>query len=136
VQVRHAAHVRHAAGYTTQALNPREIGPEVRRRLESIAREWRGSAPSRGFVMALDALFRLEDEDALFVIGLGPGNEPEGFLHFAVSRPGSVLSLSSMPRLRTTPNGFNEWLVCGTVDWAREDGFARIALHFAPFAGR
>jgi lysyl-tRNA synthetase, class II len=123
-----------AAGYSSEALHPREIPADLRRQLESIAREWRGSAPERGFVMALDALFRLEDEDALFVIGRGPSGEPEGFLHFAVSKTGSALSLSSMPRLRTTPNGFNEWLVCETVEWAREQGFERISLNFAPFA--
>ena len=39
-----------------------------------------------------------------------------------------------MPRLRTTPNGFNEWLVCETVEWARPRGFTRISLNFAPFA--
>jgi lysyl-tRNA synthetase class 2 len=39
-----------------------------------------------------------------------------------------------MPRLRATPNGFNEWLVCQTVDWARNEGFRRISLNFAPFA--
>src|SRR5438445_3819153 len=84
--------------------------------------------------MALDALFRLEDEDAVFVVGRDPDGAAMGFLHFAVVRPGAALSLSSMPRLRTTPNGFNEWLVCETVDWARLYGFARISLNFAPFA--
>jgi lysyl-tRNA synthetase class 2 len=57
-----------------------------------------------------------------------------GFLHFAVVRPCSALSLSSMPRLRVTPNGFNEWLICETVVSAREHGFARLSLNFAPFA--
>jgi lysyl-tRNA synthetase class 2 len=133
-KVRQSVHRLAAAGYTAEALHPREIGPELRSRLESIARQWRGSAPSRGFAMALDALFRLEDEDALFVIGRGPGGEPEGFLHFALSRAGSALSLSSMPRLRTTPNGFNEWLVVETVDWACAHGYRRVSLNFAPFA--
>jgi lysyl-tRNA synthetase, class II len=133
-KVRQSVHRLAAAGYTSEALHPREIGPELRGCLESIARAWRGAAPSRGFVMACDALFRLEGEDALFVIGRGPTGEPEGFLHFAVSRPGSALSLSSMPRLRTTPNGFNEWLVCDTIEWARTNGFDRISLNFAPFA--
>jgi lysyl-tRNA synthetase, class II len=133
-KVRQSVHRLNAAGYTAEALHPRELGPELRGKLEAIAREWRGSAPSRGFVMAIDALFRLEDEDALFVIGRGPDGAPEGFLHFAVSVPGSALSLSSMPRLRTTPNGFNEWLVCETVEWARARGIARISLNFAPFA--
>jgi lysyl-tRNA synthetase, class II len=84
--------------------------------------------------MALDALFRLGDEDALFVVGRQPDGAPAGFLHFAVCRAGSALSLSSMPRRRSTPNGFNEWLICQTVEWARENGFARISLNFAPFA--
>jgi lysyl-tRNA synthetase class 2 len=39
-----------------------------------------------------------------------------------------------MPRLRTTPNGFNEWLVCTAIEWARSEGFARVSLNFAPFA--
>src|SRR5207237_309537 len=49
-------------------------------------------------------------------------------------RQGSALSLSSMPRLATTPNGFNEWLVCEAVEWARREGFTRVSLNFAPFA--
>src|SRR5207244_7925467 len=64
----------------------------------------------------------------------GADGRAAGFLHFAVCSPGAALSLSSMPRLRTTPNGFNEWLVCETVAWAREAGFARVSLNFAPFA--
>src|SRR5207253_2819509 len=95
---------------------------------------WRGREPERGFVMTLDALFRLGDEDAVFVVGRGPSGAPAGFLHFAVCRAGAALSLSSMPRLRSTPNGFNEWLICEAVTWARESGFARISLNFAPFA--
>jgi lysyl-tRNA synthetase class 2 len=84
--------------------------------------------------MALDALFRLGDEEALFVVGRAPGGEPTGFLHFALCPAAQALSLSSMPRLRSTPNGFNEWLICEAVAWARENGFARISLNFAPFA--
>ncbi len=133
-KVRQSVNRLRAAGYSAAALHPREIDPDLRRKLERIAREWRGSAPSRGFAMALDALFRLEDDAALFVVGLDADDEPQGFIHFALSRPGSALSLSSMPRRRATPNGFNEWLVCETVGWAREHGFARISLNFAPFA--
>jgi lysyl-tRNA synthetase, class II len=133
-KVRQSVHRLQGAGFAAEALHPRAIEPDLRRWLESIAREWRGATPSRGFAMALDALFRLEDQDALFVIGRGPAGDPEGFLHFAVSQPGSALSLSSMPRLRTTPNGFNEWLVVETVGWARAHGYSRISLNFAPFA--
>jgi lysyl-tRNA synthetase class 2 len=79
-------------------------------------------------------LFRLDGDDAVFVIGRGPDGTPTGFLHFAVCRPSSALSLSSMPRRRDTPNGYNEWLICEAISWAREHGFARISLNFAPFA--
>ena len=70
--------------------------------------------------MALDRLFRLGDRDALFVVGFDPAGSVAGFLHFALSPAGRALSLSSMPRLRDSPNGFNEWLICETIAWARD----------------
>jgi lysyl-tRNA synthetase, class II len=82
----------------------------------------------------MDNLFTLGDEQAVFVVGFGPDGSAGGFLHFAASRAGSALSLSSMPRVRTTPNGFNEWLICNAIAWARETGYSRVSLNFAPFA--
>jgi len=76
-------------------------------------------------VMALDALFALGDEDALFIVGFDPAGEATGFLHYAISSAGSALSLSTMPRVRTVPNGFSEWLICESIAWAREHGVAR-----------
>jgi lysyl-tRNA synthetase class 2 len=121
-------------GYRAEVRTPDEVDGALRRELEEVARAWRGTQPERGFVMALDALFRQGPDEAVFVIGCGPGGDVQGFLHFAVCRAGAALSLSSMPRLRTTPNGFNEWLVCETAAWAREHGFERVSLNFAPFA--
>ena len=132
-KVRQSGHRLVEAGYGTRVLRPSEIDHRLRSELEAVARDWRGDAPERGFVMALDALFGLGDEDALFVIGFGPDGRTAGFLHFAISR-GPALSLSSMPRLRTTPNGFNEWLICEAIGWARDHGFERVSLNFAPFA--
>jgi lysyl-tRNA synthetase, class II len=133
-KVRQSVHRLERGGYTAAAVHPSEIGAPLRRELEALAREWRGAQPERGFVMALDTLFRLDDEQALFVIGRAPDGSVAGFLHFAVCRRGSALSLSSMPRLRTTPNGFNEWLVCVAIAWARGEGIERVSLNFAPFA--
>jgi lysyl-tRNA synthetase class 2 len=39
-----------------------------------------------------------------------------------------------MPRLRSTPNGFNEWLICEAIASAKADGYARVSLNFSPFA--
>jgi lysyl-tRNA synthetase class 2 len=121
------------AGYRAHVLRPSALDADLQNELQAVANDWRGEAPERGFVMALDALFALGDEDALFVIGFAPDGRASGFLHFAVSC-GAALSLSSMPRLRTTPNGFNEWLICAAIDWAHANDFERVSLNFAPFA--
>ncbi len=121
-------------GYSSLILRPSEIPAELRNELEAVAAEWRDGEPQKGFVMALDSLFGREGDHDLFVIGLGPDGEAKGFIHYATCPAGGALSLSSMPRLRSTPNGFNEWLVCETVGWAREHDFDRISLNFAPFA--
>jgi lysyl-tRNA synthetase, class II len=133
-KVRQSTHRLAAAGYTARVLRPSELDEELRRELEAVATEWRGRQPERGFVMALDALFALGDEDSLFVVGFDADERPAGFLHFAVSRPGSALSLSSMPRRRDVPNGFTEWLIVDAVQWAKENDFDRVSLNFAPFA--
>ena len=133
-KVRQSVHRLRRAGYKAVALHPRELGPELRAELEEVAKTWRGDEPERGFVMALDALFRLEDEDAVFVVGFGPDGSAHGFLHFAICPAAGALSLSSMPRLRETPNGFNEWLVCEAVEWARANGIPHVSLNFSPFA--
>ena len=133
-KVRQSVHRLQREGYTVRFATSAEVPSPLRGELEQIAVDWRAGEPQRGFVMALDTLFGARDDDSLFAIGLGPDGRPEGFIHFAASPAGAALSLSSMPRLRTTPNGFNEWLICETVAWARERGYRRISLNFAPFA--
>jgi lysyl-tRNA synthetase class 2 len=133
-KVRQSVHRLSRAGYAAAALRPSEIGADLRDELEAIAREWRGAAPERGFVMALDALFGAADDDTVFVVGRDENGVPVGLLHFCISRAGSALSLSTMPRRRDVPNGFNEWLICEAIAWARGAGFARVSLNFSPFA--
>jgi lysyl-tRNA synthetase class 2 len=133
-KVRQSVHRLERTGYAARVLRPSEIDAHLRDELESVARAWRGAQPERGFVMALDALFRLGDDNALFVVGFDPDGRAAGFLHFALSPAASALSLSSMPRLAETPNGFNEWLICVTIEWARAHGYERVSLNFAPFA--
>jgi lysyl-tRNA synthetase class 2 len=133
-KVRQSVHRLCAAGFEARVLRPSELDATMRAELETITRVWRGDMPERGFVMALDTLFRLGDEDAAFVVGFDAEGRPRGFLHFAVSHAGSALSLSSMPRLRDVPNGFTEWLICEAISWARLRGFRRVSLNFSPFA--
>ena len=133
-KVRQSVHRLQRSGYTAQVLRPSEIGDGLRAELEEVARAWRDGEPERGFVMALDRLFRLGDAETVFVVGFDPNGRAAGFLHFAVSSVGRALSLSSMPRLRDSPNGFNEWLIVETMEWASAQRLERVSLNFAPFA--
>jgi lysyl-tRNA synthetase class 2 len=133
-KVRQSVNRLERAGYSARVLRPSELDGPLRSELEDVASGWRGDRPERGFVMALDVLFGLGDDDAVFVVGFDADGAAAGFLHFAVSAAAAALSLSSMPRDRDTPNGFNEWLICEAVAWAREHGYERVSLNFAPFA--
>ena len=133
-KVRQSVHRLSRRGYTARALRPSEVSAELRDDLETITREWRAGAPERGFVMALDALFRLGDDDAVFLVGFDADGAPAGLLHFCISHAGSALSLSTMPRDADVPNGFTEWLICESIAWARDAGYARVSLNFSPFA--
>ena len=133
-KTRQSVHRLGNAGYAARALRPSEIPAGMREELGAVADEWRGDQPERGFVMALDTLFALDDAHAVFVVGFAPDGSPAGFLHFALSPASRSLSLSSMPRLRSTPNGFNEWLICAAVGWARGQDYDHVSLNFAPFA--
>jgi lysyl-tRNA synthetase, class II len=133
-KVRQSVHRLGRSGFTVRVLRPADIGDGLREELEGVAREWRGNAPERGFVMALDALFRRDGDDDVFVVGFDADGRSRGFLHFAVCRRGAALSLSSMPRSHDVPNGFTEWLICEAIEWAREKDFVRVSLNFSPFA--
>ena len=133
-KVRQSVHRLEKAGYTVRVLPPSAIDARLREQLEDVAAMWRGREPERGFVMALDALFRLGDDEAVFVVGFAPDGVAAGFLHFALVPKASALSLSSMPRVGGTPNGFNEWLICEAVAWAGRHGYEHVSLNFAPFA--
>jgi lysylphosphatidylglycerol synthetase-like protein (DUF2156 family) len=134
-KVRQSVHRLERAGFVVRVLRSNELDDELRAQMEEIARIWRGTAPERGWVMAMDTLFRPGgDDDMVFVVGFDPEGRPHGFLHFGVSKAGSALTLSSMPRLHDVPNGFTEWLICESIAWARAEGIARVSLNFAPFA--
>jgi hypothetical protein len=132
-KVRQSVHRLQAAGFSICTLRPSKIGGDLRVELEQIAREWRGDAPERGFVMAIDALFRLGDDDAL----LSSASTATAGLQASCTSPlpaPARRSPSSMPRRRDVPNGFTEWLICGSIEWARANRLARVSLNFAPFA--
>jgi lysyl-tRNA synthetase, class II len=69
------------------------------------------------------------------VIGRDPHGRVAGFLHIVACPASHSLSLSTMPRLGDTPNGFTAWLIVQAVTWSRDHHFAHLSLNFSPFAG-
>jgi lysyl-tRNA synthetase, class II len=133
-KVRQSVHRLERAGYTAQCVFAGDVDPALATELGAVADEWRGTQPQRGFTMEFGSLFDVGGREALFVVGRDAAGAVAGFFHLAVSPASRTLSLSSMPRRQTTPNGFNEWLVAEAVAWAREHRFERVSLNFSPFA--
>jgi lysyl-tRNA synthetase class 2 len=132
--VRQAVNRLERLGFGVEARYEAELTEDLRGALVDVERRWLNGRRRTGFTMELDGLFRIVGEDALFVIGRAPDGTVAGFLHLVTCRPGRSLSLSSMPRLHSAPNGFNSWLIVNTVRWAAANGFEHLSLNFSPFA--
>lgn len=132
--VRQAAHRLARNGYGAECLLAGEIGSQMRHELATLEQEWLAHRLRRGFVMEFDELFRLDGDEVLFVVGRTPDGSISGFLQLAVCHAASSLSLSSMPRHSSAPNGLNAFLIVRAVAWAREQGYGELSLNFSPFA--
>jgi lysyl-tRNA synthetase class 2 len=119
-------------GYAVRVLSAADADETLRRELESVSREWRGSWPERGFTMAMDALFAYPD--TVLAVAVGPGGSVGGFLQLVPSPASDGYSLASMRRRRDTPNGLMEYLITETISWARAHAVAELSLNFAVFA--
>jgi lysyl-tRNA synthetase, class II len=122
-------------GYHAEVVMAGSVTPALRAELAAVDRAWLRGVTRKGFTMELDSPFSLGGDDAAFVIGRDAQGQVAGFLHLAACLPSRSLSLSTMPRLPDTPNGFTSWLITEAVSWARRHGFARVSLNFSPFAG-
>jgi lysyl-tRNA synthetase class 2 len=131
---RQATHRVERHGYQAQVVTAGDLSPELRGELLATERAWLKGGARKGFSMELDSLFRLDGDNAVFVIGRDAQQHVAGFLHLAVCA-GQSLSMSTMPRRPGTPNGLDAWLVANAVSWARDHEFAHISLNFCPFAG-
>jgi len=132
---RQATHRLERKGFRAEMIMAGQVPAALRAELAAVEQAWLGGAPRKGFAMELDSLFRLDGEDAVFVIGRDERGRVNGFLHLAVCQSSQSLSLSTMPRWRDTPNGFTAWLIVRTASWARDAGFSHVSLNFSPFAG-
>jgi len=120
------------SGYEVRVLSTADTGPELRRQVCAVSREWRGNWPERGFTMAMDALFAYPD--TVLAVAVGPDGSVGGFLQLVPSPASEGYSLASMRRRRDTPNGLMEYLITETLAWARAHDVTEVSLNFAVFA--
>jgi lysyl-tRNA synthetase, class II len=131
---RQAVHRLQRHGYRAETVTAGDITPALRTELAATDQAWLRGRVRKGFTMELDSMFRLGGDDAVFVIGRDGDGVLAGCLHIAVCAPSKSLSLSCLPRLMATPNGFSAWLIVNAVEWAGWHGYEHLSLNFAPFA--
>jgi len=122
------------AGFAVELREVSTVDKGTFAELERVSAEWRQGEPERGFAMALDELRCDEQGDTLVVIARDSGGDVRAFLQFVPSYGRPAMSLSSMRRERTTPNGMTEFLLVRAIELLRERGVREISLNFAAFA--
>jgi lysylphosphatidylglycerol synthetase-like protein (DUF2156 family) len=69
----------------------------------------------------------------LLIIARGKAGRVEAFQRYVSAGNGSDLSLDLPWRRPDAPNGVDERLAVDMIAWAKEHGFQRVSLSFAPF---
>lgn len=98
------------------------------RRMEALA----GHDPERGFSMILGRMLDGSTPDAVFALARTADGAVCAAHRYLPAGP-EDLSLDEPLRLRHAPNGVDERLTNETVEWARDHGYKRVSLAFAPF---
>lgn len=130
--VRQAVNRTHNAGVSTEVYAAAQLPAELRAGLAAIAAAWQAGRPERGFSMNLDDLVGCARPECLVIVAQDRLGQPVGFQRYALCG-GQVLTLDSMPRVRCAPNGVNERLIVDMIEFARQQGLARVSLNFAAF---
>jgi lysyl-tRNA synthetase class 2 len=120
-------------GYSVIVRRRRELDATLLAQLREVSEQWLGGQGERGFSMALDDPWSVEHSECVFAIALDPGGLPAGYIHFVPVLATGDLSLSTMRRHESSPNGLNEAILSGTFAWAREQGIERVGLNFSAF---
>ena len=132
-KVRQSVHRIERAGYTMRIARRRDLEPVLLNRLREASTTWLGGKGERGFSMALDSPWAEEHDDCVFAIALAADGSPAAYIHFVPVLTTGDLSLSTMRRAATAPNGLNEAILAAVFAWARSAGICRVGLNFSAF---
>ena len=133
-KVRQSVHRLARCGFTVAGPPPERAPRRAARGARAHRAEWRGDAPERGFVMALDALFALGDDDAVFLVGYdaeGRDDGPTALLHLARRLRALVVDDAAAAR---RAERFHQVAHLRVDRLGPRAGYARVSLNFSPFA--
>jgi lysyl-tRNA synthetase class 2 len=122
------------AGYSAELRRVADLDDATCAEIETVSAGWRGKKAERGFSMALGSIHREHQGDTVVVLARDDEGSVRGFLHFVPSYGRAAMSLSSMRRDPSTPNGLTEYLVVRAIEFFRDEGVREVSLNFAAFA--
>jgi lysyl-tRNA synthetase class 2 len=131
--VRQAVARTYNSGVTTTIVREGDLAPALRTELAEVSARWLRGSRERGFSMILDSLLTGAHPDCLLVIARDRDGRVVGFQRYAICQGGTALSLDTMRRDRTGPNGLNERMIVDLLAYGREREFSLLSLNFAAF---
>ncbi len=122
---------RHGWAITTR--EGREIDAGLEAEIESVEQAWRSRQRRLfGFTMGMGVFEGGVAPGDLYVLGRAPDGHLNAVMRFISHR--GKLSLDTMRRIGTTPNGLNEAMVCHVLLLARRRNIREVSLNYAGLA--
>jgi lysyl-tRNA synthetase class 2 len=131
--VRQAVARTYNAGVRTTIVREGDLPPVLRAELTEVSSAWLRGGRERGFSMILDGLLTGAHPDCLLVIAHDRTGRVVGFQRYAVCCGQTALSLDTMRRDRTGPNGLNERMIIDLLEYSGQRGIRQLSLNFAAF---
>lgn len=130
--LRQAVNRSHNAHVTTEVVMERDLDDALKRELLEVI-DTSHKNTHRGFSMMLGRALSGRYRGVLLIIARGKTGRVEAFQRYVSAGNGSDLSLDLPWRRPDAPNGVDERLAVDMIAWAKEHGFQRVSLSFAPF---
>lgn len=128
----HAVRRARRHGLTVAHVRQQDVSAELLAEVRACADQWRGGEPDRGFSMALNRLADPADGRILHTLARDESGHLLGLLSF-IPWGQAGLSLDTMCRSPTAPNGVTELMVADLMAHARTLGVQRVSLNFCMF---
>jgi lysylphosphatidylglycerol synthetase-like protein (DUF2156 family) len=120
-------------GVVTEVRREGELRPAERDEFLAVAEAIWGHHGERGFSMNLDHVLDGERPEVVVALARDADQQAVGFQRYVPSAGGHLLSLDTMVRLPSAPNGVNERMIVDVIDWSRQHGVEHVSLNFAAF---